>query len=639
MKEVKTSSIGNKLNLQRNLETLYEILHKIQNIRCKQAIEEVIHGLINKEKWALQIFDSIPKFPSGFLSGNMYHLGNFQECISTRQVNQTEDDSVHIKGQYCLANVTLKLQQNELEFIEAFHNKESKENPRGSFDTNLIYWGICMPLTCTHEDAEIFVEEIFSSLIHFNHLNVSIRENDCYYEEAMIISTGHIVYGSIVAIYILFVAVSTILHMRHIQKRKKLVSYNIENLRYGQSTFLDVIQSFSLIQTIKKILYTKPTEINLECICGIKVLSMIFILGGHSLLFIFGSPVENTDFANEMYSIENSLYLNSPLLVDTFLLVSGFLMCRLLLMELDKRNGQLNFLLLYIARYIRLTPAYVIIIGFNLTWLPDIGSGPFWKSVIGLENQRCKTSWWTNLLYINNYVNTDNLCMFQSWFLAVDFHMFLIAPFFIFILWKWRKTGISLILLATIFTVILPGYIIFINDLDPTFLAFPPETQDISSNYYFVNAYIKTHMRANSYFFGLIFGYLVYQLQMNCVKFSDFVKFLGWVLATILGVTSMCSIVLFLSSGYVTDSLQSAIYGTLHRIAWVLSVGWVILVCVTDNAGWVNKLLSWKVLIVLSRLTYCIYLVNGTVLLCYKGMVRNVVSWTKLQLVKLIILS
>lgn len=41
-------------------------------------------------------------------------------------------------------------------------------------------------------------------------------------------------------------------------------------------------------------------------------------------------------------------------MVDTFLLISGFLMCRLLLLELEKRNGKINVLYLYIMRYIRL---------------------------------------------------------------------------------------------------------------------------------------------------------------------------------------------------------------------------------------------------------------------------------------------
>lgn len=127
--------------------------------------------------------------------------------------------------------------------------------------------------------------------------------------------------------------------------------------------------------------------------------------------------------------MENSLFLNSVLLVDTFLLVGGFLLCRLLLLELEKRKGRLNVLVLYIGRYVRqgkfqkenkqiinlfvfcyrLTPSYAIVIMLYITVLYRLGDGPLWNSKVGLERDRCIESWWTNLLYINNYVNTNSL--------------------------------------------------------------------------------------------------------------------------------------------------------------------------------------------------------------------------------------
>lgn len=45
--------------------------------------------------------------------------------------------------------------------------------------------------------------------------------------------------------------------------------------------------------------------------------------------------------------------------------------------------------------------------------------------------------------------------------------------------------------------------------------AFFSEVADISLNYYFINVYIKTHMRASSYFIGLALGYLVHRLQSS----------------------------------------------------------------------------------------------------------------------------
>lgn len=172
--------------------------------------------------------------------------------------------------------------------------------------------------------------------------------------------------------------VATLLHMFHIKTcSTNVLQYNIHNMEDIRRRTVPlgkrVILCFSLIANIKKLMHVKPTELNLECISGIKFLSMQFILFGHSLMFIFGNPLTNSYFIKNVLTslfntwhehllpdvfqlsvrVENSVFLNNPLLVDSFLLVGGFLLCRLLLIELDKRRGKINFFVLYIARYVR----------------------------------------------------------------------------------------------------------------------------------------------------------------------------------------------------------------------------------------------------------------------------------------------
>lgn len=76
---------------------------------------------------------------------------------------------------------------------------------------------------------------------------------------------------------------------------------------------------------------------------------------------------------------------------------------------------------LILVSNIRLTPAYFAMIGLYSTWFIRIGDGPLWKYRISMEQERCQLSWWKNLLYINNYIGNDQLCMFQSWYLAGKF--------------------------------------------------------------------------------------------------------------------------------------------------------------------------------------------------------------------------
>lgn len=105
--------------------------------------------------------------------------------------------------------------------------------------------------------------------------------------------------------------------------------------------------------------------------------------------------------------------------------------------------------------------------------------------------------------------------MFQSWYLAVDYHLFIIAPFIVFPLWKWPRAGEILLGSLALTSVLIPFWITYENRLDPTLMVYAPEVGDLATNYYFVKSYIKTHMRASSYFLGLLYGYLVYRLQQS----------------------------------------------------------------------------------------------------------------------------
>lgn len=55
------------------------------------------------------MFDSFPKFPVGILYGNHYELGNFDECIGSKQIltGDYEEDEL-IQGRYCLTDIHFK---------------------------------------------------------------------------------------------------------------------------------------------------------------------------------------------------------------------------------------------------------------------------------------------------------------------------------------------------------------------------------------------------------------------------------------------------------------------------------------------------------------------------------------------------
>ncbi|KAG5315549.1 NRF6 protein, partial [Acromyrmex insinuator] len=56
--------------------------------------------------------------------------------------------------------------------------------------------------------------------------------------------------------------------------------------------------------------------------------------------------------------------------------------------------------------------------------------------------------------------------------------------------------------------------------------------------------------------------------------------------------------------------LSAAIYVALSRSVWAIGIAGIVIMCFTEHGDIVKKLLSCKIWIPLSRLTYCAYLLN-----------------------------
>ncbi|KAJ8978537.1 hypothetical protein NQ317_009480, partial [Molorchus minor] len=422
-KTIYGSSDIQRFNFPHSLQIVNEVLKNLKNDVCVRDTTIGLEGMTRNKRWALEMFDSFPKFPVGILYGNYYELGNFDECIGVKHSVQEHGISTTIQGQYCLADIHFKNRQGSVgRFSRAVHDEKIKKN-RSKFNNTVIHWGICLPSSCSTEDAGVFVREIFSSVVeNFEVVSVTIEPNKCYYEHSSPITTLEVVYGCIIGIFVIFTLLATGHHYIYIRQRQSYLAYNIESIRTKKpSTFQEVVICFSYINTIGKFLHIKPNELNLECICGIKFISMTLIIVGHSLMFIIGGPVANKNFFDEMsIEVENGPFLNNVLLVDTFLLTSGFLMCRLLLLELDKRKRK--------TRYIRLTPAYIVVVGLYTTFFV-----PYWyRPFMAIKSRVGKRKMFK--IMVGQYA-----CMFQSWYLAVDYHMFIISPIIIYPLWNGKK--------------------------------------------------------------------------------------------------------------------------------------------------------------------------------------------------------
>jgi peptidoglycan/LPS O-acetylase OafA/YrhL len=116
--------------------------------------------------------------------------------------------------------------------------------------------------------------------------------------------------------------------------------------------------------------------------------------------------------------------------VDTFFVLSGFLTAIIFAREVTKDKLSFRSLLLYyIHRYIRLTPAFLLVTLVSIHLTPYFGRGPVYPSVQGFETEGCHhRGWWTAILYIGNLFKGNEMCLPVSWYLYNDMQFHWIAP-------------------------------------------------------------------------------------------------------------------------------------------------------------------------------------------------------------------
>nr|CAD7201995.1 unnamed protein product [Timema douglasi] len=259
-----------------------------------------------------------------------------------------------------------------------------------------------------------------------------------------------------------------------------------------------------------------------------------------------------------------------------------------------------------------LTPAYAAMIAVFATVYVYLGSGPGWHNGVEHQSEMCRENWLWNILYVNNYVDSNRKCMLQTWYLSADMHLFLFAPLLVYPLWKWPKLGKVVMVTAIGVSVTIPLATIYIYNYPG--VHYSSLHDDLLSDYA-QYIYYPTHQRMSPYFAGLALGYILhgYRNTKKCT-IPKWVSIFFWCLS----LTTLAAVIFgpyeMIQFDHQYDVIESSIYGGVHRFAWAIAVGWIVLACSSGHGGLINKGLSARLFRPLSRLSYCIFLTHLGVL-------------------------
>lgn len=179
--------------LLREFESLQQTIDAIRDDTCRSECRSVLIGLRDLTGWAVKFYDATAKIPTGVLTGSVYQLGNFDECLN---VGLDDGAPAGIRGRYCLAEVDVEVPEIYLakngSIWEAFRDAEERYRE----PIRKLYWGICLPAGCAAEDIEEVARRILdAALSGFRlRLTVAMSEMSCYKDEFEPVGTSDIVY-------------------------------------------------------------------------------------------------------------------------------------------------------------------------------------------------------------------------------------------------------------------------------------------------------------------------------------------------------------------------------------------------------------------------------------------------------------
>ncbi|KAG7308959.1 hypothetical protein JYU34_006236 [Plutella xylostella] len=608
----------------------YELYEQaLDEAECERQLDYL---RTNFSATTIKFLDASGKIPVGVTAGNMHDLGDYFMCL---RISEQLDD-MWLRGKWCAVivpldqlqrrlparrsrdHVTTLLQLRDMQREEAnlknvpfIDHVDNRVIPSLTATTGLTL-GVCVPRACRAARAVGAALGVLGPLGR----NITVNESFCRLpEDKPYVAADYVAFGVIAVLGAVTVA-STSYDVHHTVLKKR-----------HPSSSRALYRSFSLYSNTRRLLTVGPGAPGaLDCVDGIRAISMLWVVVGHTFALTLSMPVQNLVIAMEWIRSAASIWLTAATCsVDTFFTLSGVLCVYSTIGKLNRTQFIKYIPLFYLHRLLRMFPLLAAAVLLQASLLHRLGDGPQWASMAWAV-QTCRSYWWSALLHIQNFTNVNEMCLGQAWYLSVDVQLYILCP--LVLVWLCRprapaapaippapapraaplapRSATAALAVAVAASLIAVSAYSFSNNWPASMLNFA-RLRNMST--YMKKYYMNTLSRASPFCVGMVFGYWLHVCRERPLVLRRRVHLPIWAVA-------LTSLALIIYSVYPTTTagedkqLLDSFLNSYTRAVWAAAVGWVVLACAQGYGGPINWFLSLRAWKLPARLSYGVYLLH-----------------------------
>lgn len=402
-------------------------------------------------------------------------------------------------------------------------------------------------------------------------------------------------------------------------------------------------------------------RVSLSHLSGLRLFVIVWITMGQSFLYPSANNYQYYRSIINMNLTRNSVWFtttNYTLGIDMLLYMAGLVfvykLARLKMptnMSTSKHRVELNsfgVLSLISKKILRFWPTYVSLIAIAII-SPLLSDGPMWPEMVNKRlGSACRQNWWSNLLFVNNMFEEQNICLPSSWFVSILMQLFVIGSLIIVLVHKFslRVAIVAIVCLLVISCGFSFAFAFVLNLPAPVIRMDESFVMTIDGNIF--RLYTNTLNNLGPFLVGMLGGMLLVKSSLasklgcnticspsdaratnskaggngqspKCHRIHSYIRsFPYWPIFLIITVLVLTSV---LHQSY--TRLWSALYWSLHRVLWAVSTGFLIHQCATYKWRLLHDFLSLSSFIPLSRLIFITYLIFPMFIHMHTGLVRD----------------